>query len=83
MTLCSVLIDHVTARRCHSCGDGCETTNYDGTGRVCDIGCDRGVYGNHGCSANDGEFGMYCRVCYNDLVLAQQNDYPNGDRAIM
>lgn len=61
----------------------CPTTNEDGTGRVCDPSCEKGdPFGKNGCEADGGVYGIYCRVCYNDLATAQLNDNPE-DRAIM
>eukprot|EP00903_Cladosiphon_okamuranus_P014588 g13529.t1 len=66
------------------CAPECERTSKDGTkGRVCDISCDSGEpYGKKGCSAKGGKYGMFCRVCYNDMRRAMQADRPD-DRAIM
>ena len=64
------------------CDDGCESDDGD-IGRVCDTTCKDGdPYGKLGCSALDGLYGNYCRVCYNDMDLAREND-TEDDRAIM
>ena len=50
---------------------------------MCDSSCESGEpYGKKGCSAKNGKYGMFCRVCYNDIGKAQRNDRP-GDHAIM
>lgn len=50
---------------------------------MCDASCEFGeLFGKNGCSASNGKFGMFCRVCYNDIGKAQLNDSPD-DRAIM
>ncbi|CAM9959055.1 unnamed protein product [Pylaiella littoralis] len=68
----------------HRCLSGCTSTSRDGTkGRVCDTTCAKGEpYGTHGCSAKNGMYGLFCRVCYNDITKALKNDSPD-DRAIM
>ena len=64
------------------CDDGCESDD-GATGRVCDTTCKDGdLYGKLGCSALDSLYGNYCRVCYNDVELAREND-TEEDRAIM
>ena len=73
---CVALLDLVR------CDDGCESDDGD-IGRVCDTTCKDGdPYGKLGCSALDGLYGNYCRVCYNDMDLAREND-TEDDRAIM
>lgn len=66
------------------CLDGCKRTSNDGRkGRVCDYSCKNGTpYGTLGCGAKKGQYGPYCRVCYNDRELAVKAD-TSTDRAIM
>ncbi|CAM9840562.1 unnamed protein product [Scytosiphon promiscuus] len=68
----------------NTCLDGCERTSSNGTkGRVCDSSCETGEpYGRLGCSAKQGQFGRFCRTCYNDIDLAMAADTAD-DRAIM
>ena len=64
------------------CDDGCESNDGD-MGRACDTTCSDGEpYGKLGCSALDSLYGNYCRVCYNSIEMAREND-TDDDRAIM
>ena len=39
---------------------------------MCDPSCETGEsWGTNGCNAKQGQFGRYCRVCYNDEDLAR------------
>ena len=67
---------------CVRCDDGCESNDGD-MGRACDTTCNDGdPWGKLGCSALDSLYGNYCRVCYNNIEMAREND-TDDDRAIM
>ena len=60
------------------CKNGCESDD-----RICDSSCETGEpYGDLGCNAEDGTYGLFCRTCYNDENEALAADSAEN-RAIM